>query len=63
MGNRIRPTKSEIIEAGINVVDVAVPLDRRGKAGLFDLISGFEALKLVPHSSRPFSGKTCASNS
>jgi F-type H+-transporting ATPase subunit beta len=30
-----RSTKSEIFEAGIKVIDVLVPLERGGKAGLF----------------------------
>jgi len=30
-----RSTKSEIFETGIKVIDVLVPLERGGKAGLF----------------------------
>ncbi len=30
-----RPTKSEVFETGIKVIDVLVPLERGGKAGLF----------------------------
>ena len=30
-----RSTKSEVFETGIKVIDVLVPLERGGKAGLF----------------------------
>jgi len=47
-----RSTKSEIFETGIKVIDVLLPLERGGKAGLFGARLDEDTRKIIEHGRR-----------